>query len=514
MRTFGRGRGNARANDGKNGGEIRQPRVLVAFAAYTLVAILIASIISMLVVRQNVEQSSRQSVADHTEFAAHTVIPALLSGADLKQPFSGAKLREFENAVLDDLLADGVKRVKIYNADGLTVYSSDHGLIGERFDDPEELEEVLGGETITEIANLNHEGGSGSDAKVVESYAPITFHGDGRAGGVYEQYVDYKMAAGAIRKQATQLTIVLLLVLLGLYISLMPILRRTTRALALSNNELRRRAGDLNEHLAKRAEIESRLRQTIDELERSEEALALSQEETIKRLSIAVESRDSETGSHIERMGRYCALIAERLDWPDERAVLLRMASPLHDVGKIAIPDSVLLKPGALTAPERREMQRHAEIGHRILAGSASPLLDLAAKIALTHHEKWDGSGYPNGLAGNDIPIEGRIAAIADVFDALTSDRVYRAAMEISEALKILSDGRGSHFDPEILDVFFGAIDEVIAIRDGQDGIPKPMRDGTPTQIRRHAPDRSSSPKSASARPDEDADDTPHTLVG
>lgn len=516
MRNFGRVRGRSRASDMDSAeaagptDDGTQPHVLVAVAVYTLVAILAASVISLLVVRRNVEQNSMQKVSERTAYTARTVIPARLSASDLRKPLAGARLLAFEKAVRHDLLADGTKRVKIYNAEGLTVYASDHRLIGKQFEHPSVFRQVLAGESKAEIVNLNHEGGAGPDAKVVESYAPIVFRGTDRAVGVFEQYADYALAASAIRKQATQLSVVLMIVLLMLYVSLLPILRRTTRALALSNQELRRRAGDLKEHLEQRAEIEARLRQTIDDLKRSEDSLALSQEETIMRLSIAVESRDSETGSHIERMGRYCALLADRLGWPDERVVLLRMASPLHDVGKIAIPDAILLKPGALTADERTGMERHAEIGHRILAGSESPLLDLAARIALTHHERWDGCGYPNGLAGEDIPIEGRIAAIADVFDALTSDRVYRPAMEISVALKILVDGRGTHFDSNILDVFFGAIDEVIAIRDGQGSAPQPIREGTPARRRRHAPDRSST----ASRRDQDADDTRHSLVG
>lgn len=488
----------------------RQSHVLLALAVYALMAIFVATAVSLMIVRHNIEQSNLQTVAQRTRSTARMVFPARLNPGDLRKPLAGARLRKFENAVRHDLLADGTERVKIFNTEGVAVYSSDHSLIGEQFDDPAQLREVLAGKTVTEVVNLNHEGGTGPDAKVVESYAPIVLPVTGRTVGAFELYVDYTLAAGAIRKQAAQLSIVLLLVLLLLFVALLPILRRGDRALALNNENLRRHASDLDKHLAEQSRIEARLRQTIDELERSEDALALSQEETITRLAIAVESRDPETGRHIERMGHYCELLAERLGWPEERTVLLRMASPLHDVGKIAIPDTILLKPGALTADERAGMERHAEIGHRILAGSESPLLDLAARIALTHHEKWDGAGYPSGLSGEDIPIEGRIAAVADVFDAITSDRVYRPAMEISVALKIMSDGRGGHFDPKILDVFFGAIDEVMAIRDGRASEPQPIRAGTPARRRRHPSDRSS----AARGPGADADDTPHSLVG
>ncbi|MQB02461.1 MAG: HD domain-containing protein, partial [Actinobacteria bacterium] len=172
---------------------------------------------------------------------------------------------------------------------------------------------------------------------------------------------------------------------------------------------------------------------------------------------MAAELRDTETGAHIERMSRYCALLAKTIGTDKRRAELIRLASQMHDVGKIGIPDSILLKPGALTPTERTVMQAHTDIGHRILAGSRSELLQLAATIALTHHERIDGGGYPRNLSGDEIPLEGRIAAIADVFDALTSTRVYRGAILIKEALGIMTKGRATQFDAELLDAFFDA---------------------------------------------------------
>jgi putative two-component system response regulator len=197
-------------------------------------------------------------------------------------------------------------------------------------------------------------------------------------------------------------------------------------------------------------------------LQRSDEDLRRAREETIRRLSRALEFRDEETGDHVERMSRYCGVLAGRLGFDAET---MRIASPMHDVGKIAVPDGILLKPGRLTPPEREVMQRHAEVGWNLLADSDSALLKTAATIARTHHEHYDGGGYPRGIAGEDIPIEGRIAAIADVFDALTSDRVYRPAVEVEVALAVLHEERGTHFDPEVLDAFLDVIDEVLEIR-------------------------------------------------
>ena len=187
--------------------------------------------------------------------------------------------------------------------------------------------------------------------------------------------------------------------------------------------------------------------------------------ETIRRLARAVEMRDHETGGHIDRIGAYAAVIARRLEIESERVDLLQIAAPMHDVGKIGISDSVLLKPGRLTNEERAQMERHAEIGHRILAGSGSLMLELAATIALSHHEWMDGSGYPGGLSGGQIPIEGRIVAVADVFDALTSDRVYRPAFSVEEAVEMMRAERGTHFDPEVLDAMLAELDAILAIR-------------------------------------------------
>lgn len=238
-------------------------------------------------------------------------------------------------------------------------------------------------------------------------------------------------------------------------------------------NALRRRALEL-ENRAHRDRLEhtvlertAALRDAVARLEESERDLRLYQEETVSRLSSAAELRDAETGRHIERMSRTCFLLAGRLGLDPELAELIRAASPMHDIGKIAIPDSILLKPGPLTADERKVMERHTEIGYQILAGSEARLLQLAATLAWTHHEYWDGSGYPRGLQGDEIPLEGRIAAVADVFDALLTDRPYRSACSIDEAVAMMRAKRGRQFDPEILDVFLDALPQVIDLRDG-----------------------------------------------
>jgi putative two-component system response regulator len=236
-------------------------------------------------------------------------------------------------------------------------------------------------------------------------------------------------------------------------------------------NALRRRTLEI-ENRSHRERLEqtvldrtAALRDTIARLESSESELRRLREETIRRLSWAAEFRNQETGEHIVRMSLYCALLGRLAGLETDGAELIRIASPMHDVGKIGIPDRILLKPGRLTEDERRVMEAHTEMGHRILAGSGVELLDLAAKMALTHHERIDGTGYPAGAAGEEIPIEGRICAIADVFDALTSDRVYRQAFQPDEARAMMLEGRGTQFDTELLDLFFGSFEDVLAIR-------------------------------------------------
>lgn len=208
------------------------------------------------------------------------------------------------------------------------------------------------------------------------------------------------------------------------------------------------------------------LQQALEWLERSEKELRLSREETIQRLAIAAEYRDSATAQHIQRMSHYCEMLARRYGLTSERCDLIRTASPMHDIGKIGTPDHVLLKPGKFTQEEFNVIAQHAEIGYRILGGSDAEILKVAATIAWTHHERWDGSGYPRKLKGEAIPIEGRIAAIADAFDALTTQRVYKPAFELSHAVELMSKHRGEHFDPELLDVFFSSIDEITRIHE------------------------------------------------
>ncbi|MDR8525173.1 two-component system response regulator [Shewanella fidelis] len=188
--------------------------------------------------------------------------------------------------------------------------------------------------------------------------------------------------------------------------------------------------------------------------------------EIIRRLGRAAEYKDNETGLHVIRMSHYARLLAVESGLPDKYCELIYNAAPMHDIGKIGTPDAILKKPDKLNEQEWLEMQRHAEIGAEIIGEHNDPLLEMARRIALTHHEKWDGTGYPNGLSGEEIPIEGRIVAIADVFDALTSIRPYKQAWSVAETMDLFERESGKHFDPELVVHFKQVIDEAIKIRD------------------------------------------------
>lgn len=186
--------------------------------------------------------------------------------------------------------------------------------------------------------------------------------------------------------------------------------------------------------------------------------------QVVQRLGRAAEYRDNETGNHILRMSHISALLAKSIGWSNADCELMLHASPMHDIGKIGIPDHILLKPGKFEPAEWEIMKTHAIIGANILDGDDSDLMTCAREIALTHHEKWDGSGYPQGLSGEAIPITGRIAALADVFDALTSARPYKKAWTADAAVGLIKENRGTHFDPELVDVFLEQLPEVLKI--------------------------------------------------
>ncbi len=233
----------------------------------------------------------------------------------------------------------------------------------------------------------------------------------------------------------------------------------------LDKIEFRARMRNMLALRANQKRLEDRASWLAEEVLKATDEIVQRERETILRLSRAAEFRDPETGDHIQRMAYYSWMIAVRLGLPLEQQQLILEAAPMHDVGKVGIPDNILLKPGKLDEAEFAIMKQHPVIGHQILSESSSPLLQTAATIALSHHEKFNGSGYPLGLKGDAIPLVGRIVAVADVFDALTSARPYKPAWEMDRAVTFMREQRGVHFDPQCVDVFLDRLDEVRAVR-------------------------------------------------
>lgn len=227
---------------------------------------------------------------------------------------------------------------------------------------------------------------------------------------------------------------------------------------------LARVLGDAIAEDERRALLEEALAGREQDLAAANATLAASHHELARRLSMAVEFRDDATGAHVQRVGELSSALAAAAGVTRRECAMMAVAAPLHDVGKLAVPDRILLKPGPLTPGEQLIMRNHAQVGHDLLCGSVSPVLEMAATIALTHHERVDGGGYPNGLCGEAIPLEGRIVAIVDVHDALSSDRPYRSALSRPEIRSLLERGRGTHFDSWLLELF---LEEVLPAGEG-----------------------------------------------
>ena len=214
-----------------------------------------------------------------------------------------------------------------------------------------------------------------------------------------------------------------------------------------------------------KALLEIQVQEKTKELQQALSEVQNSEKDIISILSKTAEYRDNETSTHTIRVGDMAALIAKKHGWNEHDVELIRLAAPMHDIGKVGIEDSVLLKPGKLDENEFLKMKKHSEIGYSILSQKTTPLLKLAAEVSYTHHEKYDGSGYPRGLKEEEIPLSGAIVAVVDVFDALLSDRPYKKAFSLEKALDIIKSDSGSHFNPYIVELFIKNIDEILAIR-------------------------------------------------
>ena len=225
-----------------------------------------------------------------------------------------------------------------------------------------------------------------------------------------------------------------------------------------------------------RQQLENRALTLSEEVKKNTSEIVARERETIMRLARTAEFRDTATGQHIVRMAHYSKVIGAAAGLSESEQELLLLAAPMHDIGKVAIPDSILLKAGKLDAVENAVMRQHTTIGHAILADSTSTLLQRAAEIALTHHEKFDGSGYPRGLKEHDIPMSGRICAISDVFDALTSVRPYKEAWPVEAAIAEIARGAGQHFDPWLAKAFKSVLPEILRLKEEYSDAAQPKR--------------------------------------
>lgn len=236
------------------------------------------------------------------------------------------------------------------------------------------------------------------------------------------------------------------------------------------NSALRRRMLEI-EHRDRERVLARKVREQTQEIRESREEIAI-------RLISASEERDNETGAHVRRIGLYAAEMGTLLGWSQLEVDTIRGAAPMHDIGKIGVPDAILQKPGSLTDEEWKLMRAHTTMGARILKASRVPFIQMGARIAACHHEKWDGSGYPNGLAGEEIPVEARITAVVDVYDALCHKRHYKESWPETRVVEFMLAGRGLHFEPRLLDLFLENLDAMRAIREANPDLPPDDNDG------------------------------------
>ncbi len=232
--------------------------------------------------------------------------------------------------------------------------------------------------------------------------------------------------------------------------------------LKTAQEELRRAKENLEGTVARRTKD---LRHALEEVTRAQREIQAGHLDTIRRLTLAAEYKDHDTAGHIERIGRYSQVVGMAMHLQPGTVDLLLHAAPMHDVGKLGIPDSILLKPGPLDQEERSIMNTHTTIGGQILSGSTSPVIQMGERVALTHHEKWNGGGYPSGLAGEDIPVEARVCSVVDFFDALTMDRPYRKAVPNDKVVEMIREESGTSFDPSVVDIFLDVRDEIEEIQ-------------------------------------------------
>ncbi len=338
---------------------------------------------------------------------------------ELHRAMSGWRLAQFDRLVRSDVLTHRIVVVKVWNPQGQVVYSTDRSIVGKRFPIEDDVAQALAGHDFANVSNLSAEENQADRrfGQLMQVYIPIRF-GNGPVVGAFEIYETY----GPLAAQIADLQHITYLVIGGglllLYLLLFGIVRAGSRTIIRQQGQLQ----------AEQARLEA------------------SYSETIMSLAAAVDARDSQTESHSKRVTALATRLAEHIGIDEESLRGLRDGAELHDIGKIGVPDAVLRKPGPLTEQEWELMRRHPVIGYEMIKNIS--FLQDALPVIRHHHERWDGEGYPDRLSGEDIPLAARIFALADAFDAMTSDRPYRRGLSTQEALLRITADAGSHFDP------------------------------------------------------------------
>lgn len=463
------------------------PRKRAVFSLRFLATLAAAALVSLtaVVLSGANEQSMRETLEQQAR------IQLLLDARNLALSSVDALLSEFPELTLVPLAKDlkndrpELLEVTILNHQSIIKGSPDSRSIGQLWKpaegdaDPGFLLQLLPGEKLFQNDTW------------IQVESPVNYGGESNLGRVVlimdKGYIDAQVQA--LRKKQLTIAGVMLVIAMALSAALMSLVFRPMAQLRKSLDRIGR--GDLDSPmkesgLAELSMLATALNNMASQLKLShkvaklrEKEVIATQKEVINTLGQVVESRSSETANHTNRVGAMSYELALLAGLPEDEAQLLRAASPMHDVGKIGIPDSILNKPGKLTPEEYNVMKQHPEIGFRILNKSERPILKSAAIIAYEHHERWDGMGYPRGLMGEDIHPYGRIVSLVDVFDALHSDRVYREAMPLEMALAIIDEGKGTQFDPKMVELFRGNLKRFLAISEKYADQPKTQETAT-----------------------------------
>ena len=408
---------------------LRLPKLslLTQFSLVSFVLMLALAVALAYGIQTALEQNALRQEADSAADQVATIVGPSLEPGDLTGSLSAAHYSALDLLIHRFVLGQHIVRVKIWSRDGHLLYADDGQNVGEGFAISDELSEAQGGNVATDISSLGKAENvdeRGQYSRLMEVYIPLRLAGANEVPGAYEIYHDLGPLEPGIAAMRNFVGLSVSIGFVLLYGSLFTLVRNASRELVQRNTE--------NARLYRE--------------------LSASYDHTLDALAAALDARDKETEGHSRRVVAYTLALARQLQVRSDEMATLRRGALLHDIGKIGVPDSILLKPGPLSDDEWTIMRQHPHWGERILAGI--PFLDSAARIVSAHQERWDGRGYPAGLRGSNIPLGARIFAVADTFDAITSDRPYRAARPYAAARLEIERARGTQFDPLVVDAF------------------------------------------------------------